>query len=79
MNNRLPGSSLTTIYESFVRPHLDYRDVIFDNTYNNSFQQRLDLFQYKESLGKTSAIKCSSTEKVYQELGLESFQNRRWF
>ena len=26
----LPGSSLFTIYKSFIRPHLDYRDVIYD-------------------------------------------------
>ena len=42
LNNRLPRSSLITIYKSFVRPHLDYGDVIFDKTYNNSFQQRLE-------------------------------------
>ena len=29
-NNCLPRSSLTTIYKSFVEPHLDYGDVIFD-------------------------------------------------
>ena len=25
---------LVTIYKSFIRPHLDYGDVIFDHTYN---------------------------------------------
>ena len=30
LNNLLPQSPLTTIYKSFVRPHLDYGDVIFD-------------------------------------------------
>ena len=47
-------------------PHLDYGDVTFDKAYNNSFEQ-------------TGAIKVSSTEKLYQELGLETLQNRRWF
>ena len=61
-----------------MRPHLDYDDVIFDKAYNNSFQQRLESLQYKPSLGMTGAIK-GSTEKLYQELGLESLQNRRWF
>ena len=43
--NCLPRSFLITIYKSFVRPHLDYGDVIFDNAYNNSFQQEdLNLF-----------------------------------
>ena len=42
LSNRLPQSSFTTICISFVRPHLDYGDVIFDKADNNSFQQRLN-------------------------------------
>ena len=64
LNNRLPRSSLTTIYKSCVRPHLDYGDVIFDKAYNSSFQQRLESLQYKASLAVTGAIKGSSTEKL---------------
>ena len=79
LNNRLPRSSLVTIYKSFVRPHLDYGDVIFDKTYKNSFQQRVESLQYKTSMTITGAIKGSSTERPYQKLGLESLQNRRWF
>ena len=30
MNLPLPRSSLLAIYKSFVRPHLDYDDVIYD-------------------------------------------------
>ena len=78
LNNRLPRSSLTTIYKSFVRPHLDYGDVIYDKAYNNTFQQSLVSLQYKAPLAIAGAIKYSSTEKLYQELGLESIQNR-WF
>ena len=77
LNNCLPRPSLTTIYKSFVRPHLDYGEVIFDKTCNNSFQQILESLQYKASLA--GAIKGSFTEKLYQELGLESLRNRRWF
>ena len=36
INKNLPRSSLTIIYKSFVRPHLDYGDVLFDKVYNNS-------------------------------------------
>ena len=77
LDNRLPRSSLTTIYKSFVRPHLNYGDVIFDKAYNNSFQQRLESLQCKVLLAITGAIKGSSTERLYQELGLEPLQNRR--
>ena len=62
-----------------MRTHLDYGDVIFDKAYNNSFQQRLESLQYKASLAITGAIKGSSTDRLYQELGLESLQNKRWF
>ena len=30
LNNRLPQSSLITDCKSFMRPHLDYSDIIFD-------------------------------------------------
>ena len=33
----------TTIYKSFMRPHLECCNVILDKAYNNSFQQRLEL------------------------------------
>ena len=79
LNNRLPRSCLTTIYKSFVGPHLDYIDVIFDKTYNNSFQERLESLQYKPLLAITDANKDSLTGKLYQELRLESLQNRQWF
>ena len=72
LNNRLPRSS-------FVKPHLDYGDEIFDKTYIHSFQQRLESCQYKASLTVLSAIKGSSPENFYQELGLESLQSRQGF
>ena len=34
--------SLATIYKSFVRPHLDYGNIIFDQAFNNSFYQRME-------------------------------------
>ena len=37
LQNILPREPLLTIYKSFVRPHLDYCDVIYDQHYNNSF------------------------------------------
>ena len=76
LNNRIPLTSLTTIYKSFVRPNPDYDYVIFDQAYKNSFQRRLESFRYKASLAITDSIKSSSTEKLYQELGLEALPNR---
>ena len=34
-----------TKYKSFIRPHLDYGDVNFDQAYNKSFHQSLEYLQ----------------------------------
>ena len=75
----MPRGPLLTIYKSFIRPHLDYGDVIYDQHYNNSFHQKLESIQYNAALAITGAIRGSSREKLYQELGLESLKQRRWF
>ena len=41
----LPRHSLITIYKIFIRPHLDYGDVIYDRAFNESFHQRLESIQ----------------------------------
>ena len=40
MNLSLPRSSLLTIYKSFVRPHLDNGDVIYDQHNNSSLSDK---------------------------------------
>ena len=79
LQNILPRESLLTISKSFVRPHLDYGDVIYDQSYNNTFHQKMESIQYNAALAITGAIRGSSREKLYQELGLESLQQRRWY
>ena len=37
--NFLPTKSLLAIYKSFIRPHLNYGDIIYDQPYNTSFRQ----------------------------------------
>ena len=41
MNLLLPRSSLLTIYKSFVRPHLDYGDVIYDQPKNPRLSDKI--------------------------------------
>ena len=79
LQNVLPRSALTTIYKAFVRPHLDYGDILYDQAYNMSFHEKLESIQYRACLAITGAIQGSSKEKLYQELGLESLQLRRWY
>ena len=79
LQNNLPRAPLITIYKSFVRPHLDYGDILYDQTFNNSFHERLESIQYNAALAITGAVRGSSREKLYQELGFESLQQRRWY
>ena len=79
LQNILPRGSLLTIFKSLVRPHLDYGDVIYDQSYNNNFCQKMESIQYNAALAITGAIRGSSREKLYQELGLESLRERRWY
>ena len=64
-------------YKMYVRPHLDYGEVIFHN-------QRMDLMdliervQYKAALIVSGCWQGTSRVKLYDELGWESLSDRRW-
>ena len=77
--NFLPRASLVNIYRAFVRPHLDYGDIIYDNSSNATFSQMIESVQYNAALAITGAIHGSSRDKLYQELGFESLHDRWWF
>ena len=77
--NFLPRAALIAIYKAFIRPHLDYGDILYDQAYNMSFHQKLESIQYNACLAITGAIRGTSKEKLYQEIGLESLQLRRWY
>ena len=78
LQNVLPRSTLTT-YNSIIRPHLDYGNIIYDKEFNESFQDKLESLQYNTTLARTGVIRKSSTEKIYDELGLESSKSRCWY
>ena len=59
----LPRHSLLTIYKTFIRPHLDYGDVIYDKVFNQSFHIKLESVQYIAALAMTAAIRGTNTEK----------------
>ena len=62
-----------------MKPHLNYVDVIYDQAYNTSFHQDIKSIQYSTSLSITSAVRGTSREKLYQELGFKSLRQRRWY
>ena len=42
LSNTLPRKSLLTLYKSFIRPHLDYCDIIYDQPNNESFCTKIE-------------------------------------
>ena len=79
LHHKLPRSPLLTIYKSFIRPHLDYGDIIYDQAYNASFHQKLESIQYDAALAITGAIRGTSKEKLHDELGLKTLEKRRGY
>ena len=57
--------SLLTIYISFIRPHLDYADVIYDKPNNDSFSDNIEQLQCKACLAITKVIQRTSRECLY--------------
>ena len=70
LSNTVPRKSLLTICKSFIRTHLDYCDVIYDQPNNESFCTKIEHIQYNAALAITGAIKGTSHTKLYKELGL---------
>ena len=47
LSHILPRKSLLTIYKSFIRPHFDYWEVIYDQPNDESFCTKIERIQYK--------------------------------
>ena len=60
----LPRYALITIYKSFIRPYLDYGDILYDKAFNESFHQKIESIQYNACLVITGAIRGSSREFI---------------
>ena len=74
----LSRKTFLTIYKSFVRPNLDYADIIYHKPFNESFKTKIEMIQYRAVLVITGAIKGTWRDRLYQEIGLESPADRRW-
>ena len=62
----------------FIRPHLDYGEVIYDQPNNKRLSEKNKSIQYNAALAITGTIRRKLKEKLYQKLGLESLKDRRW-
>ena len=78
LSAQVSRQSLLTIYKSFVRPILDYGDIIYNKPHKGSFIEKIERVEYNVCLVITGAFKGTSRERLYQQLGLQSLKNRKW-
>ena len=64
----LPRSSLLTVCKCFIRSHLDYGDVIYNQPNLSSLANKIKSVQYKAALAITGAIRGTSKESLILNL-----------
>ena len=69
---------LDTLYKLYVRPHLDYGDVIYHDQLSDCMKL-LESVQYNAALIVAGCWKGTNTDKIYDELGWEKLSARRHF
>ena len=77
LSKYVPRRVLDLSYKLYVRPHLDYGDVIYHNQ-RHDLMMLVEQVQYKAALIVTGCWQGTSREKLYDELGWESLSDRRW-
>ena len=50
LSKALPQHSLITIYKSFVRPHLGYSDIVYEQPNKRNLNQKIERIQYNATL-----------------------------
>ena len=88
LSRYLSVQTLDQIYKMYVRPHLDFCDVIFhvpdirnlfdSSIHLNYLMNSIEKIQYEAALAITGTWKGTSLNKIYDELGWESLSDRRW-
>ena len=88
LSKYLPRDTLNKVYKLYIRPHLDYGDIIYhapaeicdfiQNTILPNLMEKIESVQYSAALAVTGTWRGTSREKLYTELGWESLSFRRW-
>ena len=68
--------SLETFYLTFIRPLLEYGDIIWDNCTQQE-NTELDKIQNEAARIATGATKLVSVDALYKEIGWETLEQRR--
>ena len=53
------------IYKSFIRPHLEYGDILYDKPNTDNFQKIMEKVLCRVFLAITGGIQQTSTERLY--------------
>ena len=72
----LDRKSLEIIYTTFIRPILEYADVIWDNCCDYE-KQELEKIQIEAARIASGATKLISIQNLYKEIGWENLEKRR--
>ena len=74
---QLDRRSLQTMYFSFIRPILEYADIIWDNCFNYE-KENVEKIQIEAGRVVTGATKSCSRAKILQETGWDSLEKRHY-
>ena len=74
---KLDRKTLETIYFSFIRPTLEYSDVVWDNC-NCDEKYRIEQIQIEAALIVTGATRSCSRSKLLEDTGWISLEKRRY-
>ena len=69
--------SLQTMYFSFVRPILEYADIIWDNCYNY-VKESIEKVQWEAARIVTGTTKSCNRIKLLEDTGWDTMEKRRY-
>ena len=75
LSKYLTPTILDQTFKMYVRPHLDYGDVIFLNQLTDMMDS-LESIQYQAGLVVSNCWKGTNKDKLYKELGWESLAHK---
>ena len=73
----LPRHILDTIYKTYIRPHFDYCDTIYDGHITIQDATRLEILQNRAARLTTGTLFRTSSDKLRTELGWDKLTTRR--
>ena len=73
LQNNLTRTPLATIYKSFIWPQQDYGDILYDQTFNNFFHERVESIQSNAALSITGAIRGSLIVKLLKNKAVDPY------